>query len=1023
MGKSSSRGMYAAWLTTSALTLVFAQAAWAQSSSADDRSETVVVTGTQIVGSTITGALPVTVLDANSIAAVAPVSGDDLIRSIPQMGATNFNSSTLPNSSNSARGDVASIDLRNIGEGATLLLVNGRRVAVDPENQASIGLLAPTVTYNSNAIPISDAQRIEVLLDGAAALYGSDAIAGVVNVITTQNMDGLRLNAQYGGADGTHYNTSTLNALGGKDFLGGRANITASFNWTQETALLTSDQYFTSSLNKTGLFANTPYAGLASLNQNSTTSPWGTFTVTPATTVKSGTTSVTSASGQFHIQPTTDPGCALGTTSGACIGAGTQATSTTAINTKADYNADYPLTVMPSVNRYNFFTNAHYDVSSSFTIYAEAGWYEAETQSLQAPNGASGSSTVAIPASNYWNPFGPTTFANGQANPNRLPGLNISPAGAAVKITTYQFADQGTNLIRDWGHQGRILIGAKGEAYGFHWDTGLLYSDAGNRDVGEGINETLLQQNLALSTSAAYNPFLGGNPSNPTGPVTNASNAAALQSFTNTYKTDDYSTLGLWDAKVSNANLLSLPGGDLGVATGVEVRHESLADIRDPNINGTNQFTDSVTGATIVSNELGVSQTPSTKGDRWVESAYAELAVPVISPTMDIPLVEKFDMQIAGRFENFSDVGGVAKPKIAFAWDVNDSLRVRGSWSQGFEAPNLIQEHEKLLSRSNTNTDYIFCQADLNAGRINSFANCSELTPALGQRSGNSNLKPETSDNKSIGVVFQPAFVPAQFGNFTFTADYWTILEKNLIGVFGQANALVQDYADRLQGTTDPNVVRAAPTSTQIAQFAGTGIAPVGTLLYINDQYVNENPQLASGVDLTAHWDLRDTSWGSFSVDMNVARELSLKLEPSPTQQALINDRTSGVINPGTIITGFGNLLQQGTNPDIRWNLQPTWTYGPWTVGGMVSYTGSFADTGLINTSNVPFEVPSLLTGNVFTEIAFKDGFIGTDAKVRIGVRNVGNALPPPDLTSYGFVGGLYEPYGRFEYVSLTENF
>jgi outer membrane receptor protein involved in Fe transport len=391
---------------------------------------------------------------------------------------------------------------------------------------------------------------------------------------------------------------------------------------------------------------------------------------------------------------------------------------------------------------------------------------------------------------------------------------------------------------------------------------------------------------------------------------------------------------------------------------------------------------------------------------------------------MGIPLVEKFDMQLAGRYENFSDVGGVAKPKVAFSWDVNDSFRIRGSWSQGFEAPNLIQEHETLLSRSNTNQDYIFCQADLDAGRINSFANCSESTPALGQRAGNPNLKPETSDNKSIGFVFQPTFVPAEFGEFTMTADYWSILEKNLIGVFGQANALITDYADRMQGTTDPNVVRAAPTVTQIAQFAGTGIAPVGTLQYINDQYVNENPQLASGIDLDAHWSLHDTKWGSFSLDLNVARQLSLKLEPSPQQQALLTDRASGIINAGTVISGFGNLLEQNTNPAMKWNLIPTWNDGPWTIGAMVSYIGGFYNTSLINTANVPYRVPPQMTGNVFGEIAFKDGVIGEDARLRVGVRNVSNVLPPAALgNTYGFVGGLYEPYGRFEYINLTENF
>ena len=929
----------AIYLGTSALALVLATNSWAQTvaqnQSGAQQAETVVVTGTQIIGSTITGALSVTVVDQNTLAAVAPISSDDLVRSIPQMGAINFNNQYLPGSSATARGDIGSIDLRNIGEGATLLLVNGRRVAQDPRTQASAGLLAPTVTYNSNAVPITDAQRTEILLDGAAALYGSDAIAGVVNVITTQNMNGLRINAQHGAADGTHYNTSTLDAIGGMDFAGGKGNITASFNYTQQTALLNSDEYFTASSDKTPLFANTPYAGISSLNGDSTVSPWGTFTTTPAATIKSGTTTLTTSSGQFHLQPASNTGCALGISNGNCIATGPLPTTMAFFNTRLDSSADFPSTLSPSVNRYNFFANAHYDVNEHFTIYAEAGWYQAETQDLQPPAGASGLSTVTVPASNYWNPFGPTS------SPNRLPNLTGVPAsGLAVKVTTYDFADTGATVIRDWGHQSRALLGAKGDdlfGSGFNWDTGLLYSEAGAENLAQGINDTLLQQNLALSTSAAYNPFLGGNPSNNVGPVTNAGNAAAAQSFVQTFRTDDYSTLGLWDFKVSKANLFSLPAGDLGLASGVEARHESLADIRDPNVSGVIPFTDSVTGTVNASNWLSQSSTPSTKGQRWVESVYAELGVPVVSPAMDIPLVEKFDMQLAGRYEHFSDVGGVAKPKVAFSWDVNDSLRVRGSWSQGFEAPNLYQEHATLIGRSNTNTDYIFCQADLDKGIINSFANCSERTTALGERAGNPNLKPETSDNKSIGVVFTPAFVPAEYGSFTFTADYWTILEKNLIGVFGQANAFVLDYLDRMQGSSDPNVVRAAPTVTQIAQFAGTGIAPVGTLQFINDQYVNENPQLASGIDLQATWSIRDTAWGNFSLDMNVARQLSLKLEPSPVQQSLLTARSAGTINAGTTIAGFGNLLEQGTNPAMRWNLTPSWSDGPWGVGAIVS--------------------------------------------------------------------------------------
>jgi iron complex outermembrane receptor protein len=96
-----------------------------------------------------------------------------------------------------------------------------------------------------------------------------------------------------------------------------------------------------------------------------------------------------------------------------------------------------------------------------------------------------------------------------------------------------------------------------------------------------------------------------------------------------------------------------------------------------------------VTGATSNSNVTGVNDTPSTKGSRNVGSAFAELAVPLVSPEMNIPLVRRIDLQLAGRYEHYSDFGSVAKPKIAFAWDVVDGVRFRGSWQKGFRAPNL----------------------------------------------------------------------------------------------------------------------------------------------------------------------------------------------------------------------------------------------------------------------------------------------------------------------------------------------
>ena len=133
---------------------------------ADNMVDEIVVIGSQVQGSKITEAVPVTVLGQDELQSVAAASGDELFRSIPQMGDVSFNSSYLPNSSNSARGDVGSVNLRNLGVGNTLVLLNGRRVVTHPSSRADANLV-PVLTYNTNAIPVNGLQRLEVLPDGA----------------------------------------------------------------------------------------------------------------------------------------------------------------------------------------------------------------------------------------------------------------------------------------------------------------------------------------------------------------------------------------------------------------------------------------------------------------------------------------------------------------------------------------------------------------------------------------------------------------------------------------------------------------------------------------------------------------------------------------------------------------------------------------------------------------------------------------------------------------------------------------
>jgi iron complex outermembrane receptor protein len=200
---TNAKALRTAMFATTALCAAWASQAVAQTAAAPaDESivEEIVVVGSRIEGAKATAALPVTVIDAKQLDAVAASSGDDLFRSIPQMGDVNYNSSYLPGSSNSARGDIGSVNLRNLGSGNTLVLLNGRRVVAHPTSQADGTSLVPTITYNTNAIPTSGLKRLEVLRDGAAAIYGTDAVAGVVNTVLQDNYNGVQVEVQHGAA-------------------------------------------------------------------------------------------------------------------------------------------------------------------------------------------------------------------------------------------------------------------------------------------------------------------------------------------------------------------------------------------------------------------------------------------------------------------------------------------------------------------------------------------------------------------------------------------------------------------------------------------------------------------------------------------------------------------------------------------------------------------------------------------------------------------------------------------------------
>ena len=1005
----------------SILALCVAGGAVAQTASATPSEvEEVVVVGSQIAGAKVNEALPVRVVDAEQIAATGAVSGDDLLRTIPQMGDVLFSAANNPQTSNAARGDVNSVNLRSLGVGNTLVLLNGRRIVTHPTSQGTSDTgTVPVLSYNSNAIPVAGVARLEVLLDGAAAIYGADAVAGVINTVLQKNFDGVRLEAQYGGAESTHLRDFQANVLAGQNF--DRGNVTLQVAYTKRTAQRASDEPYTASADLRPLFADDPvYGGLTGADARATRGTWANFQVVGATAaIRQGTTTLTTAAGAFHNQPTSFAGCGPTIATSVCLGSG--ALSFNGATRDLRYDTALGTTVSPAVERINTFLTGRYNLTDDVELFGEVGLYRATSDMVQPA--VINLNAITIPASNFYNPFGPTTLANGQPNPNRLPGLTNVPAqGLAVRLTNYRYVDAGSQFVHVRNWQDRFLAGLRGKVMGFNWESALLYSEASARDASTAVNSTLLQRQLALATPDAYNPFNGGCVDMTTYGDCTPSSPAAIQAISFDLIRKSKTTLAQADLKLSRPDLLDLPAGPLGIAFGVEARRETQRDNRDPNLDGTNIFVDSVTGETNISNVTAVSPNPDTKGHRTVESAYLELAVPLVSPEMGIPLVRRVDLQLAGRFEHYSDFGSVTKPKIAGAWDIVDGLRIRGSYGEGFRAPNLEQVNATQYARLATNNDYIRCEADVRARRIATFATCGRAQGYSLLLSGNPDLKPEKSTNRSVGIVLEPHFVPAQFGRFRFTADWWRIEQKGIVGLVGGSNALVLDYLLRLQGQTNPNVVRAAPNADDVAFFAGSGLAPAGVVLSVQDRFVNLLPQDVRGLDLGFNWSLDTDRLGNFDVDINAANLQKFSRDNAPLVQQLFDARAAGQINVATPLTDASNLIEQNGRPEWRVTASLTWRKGPFGVGALVQYVGKVEDATFLSAAGVPYPVDAQTRLNLYAQYELGDAAgWASGTRIRIGARNITNEAPP--LSSTGYVSSLYNPYGRDWYGSVTKSF
>jgi len=996
----------------------FAQDTAAQDAAAQDAAigeNVIVVTGSQIKGAKIDDILPVTVLDEEAIETTGADSGDELFRAIPQAGTVEFNDqSSQSNSPNAARGDIASINLRGLGTGNTLLLINGRRMVLNPGFQTE--LFVPVVSSDTNEIAPGAVRRLEVLRDGASALYGADAVAGVVNTILKDNLDGGFLRANYAASMGTSLFNSSIRGGYGFDFNEGRSNLTLYGYYYHENGAPTSMRDYSSSSDLRRFVEGTDFEGDSNFHNRTSDTPWATFDIQGSGATSSNIWAV--RDDDFHIQP-----CSFlsdGDTRSVNLGGGLCADNGSSVDADLRYDSNTDRSLYSEKDRYNVSALFNHELSDAVEFYAEGSFYRSKSTRVREQSGPLTAVPLGVLSSAYYNPLGATTLLDGSPNPNRLDGLGsgVSDSGRDLLLENYRVIDAGPRNITVTKNTYRVVAGLKGDLWGWDFDTGFLYSQANTTDLARNrISSSLLQDAINRNDATAYNPFNGGCLDNVNIGDCTPSNDQVLEDIAIDVFRKGETTLALADFKVSRPDIFALPGGDVGLAGGVEFRRETFLDDRDSRLDGTITFTNAVTGATNGSDVVGSSPTPDTSGNREVYSAFVETFVPLISEDMEIPLVHSLNLQLAGRFESFSDTSSTFVPRAAASWTPFSGLILRGAWSRGFRAPNLIQVNDTGTTRSNSERPAVECVAELIKGIETDAGDCGTRS-IVDYRTGN-DLEPEKSQSINFGVVVAPGFIPG----LTLTADYWRVKQTGIVGIFGAQNALYLDLVERLQGRSNPNVVRADPDADQLDLYAGTGILPAGDVIEILNPYRNLDSRISKGFDFGLFYTVPDFGIGKFKLTLNAARLKSIYQTPGADGLPLLTDLPDLLaaipqVSAGSIATlrpeGFGEQLELDGRPKWRLSGSVNWRSGPVAVNLFGRYVGKIFDVGAVqNDTGAFYRVDDWFTMNASISYTINNntGLDGT--RLKFGFNNIFNAEPPLSDELFGFDGALHSARGR----------
>jgi len=582
--------------------------------------ERVEITGSSIKRIESETSLPVQVITRDAIEKTGAVTVEQLLNTVTALSSSG--QTPAAGVSSATTGGISGISLSGLNSTRTLVLLNGRRIA-----PYGIGFTNDNVSVDVNSIPLAAVERVEILKDGASAVYGSDAIAGVVNFILRKDFTGGEVTGYYGDttAGGASVNRASL-LWGAGDLGKDRFNIMGTFSWQHEKPLYGGQRSFASS-------------GINSIND---TSSGNTF---PGNIVAVG--------GAFGTRNPSSPACPP-----------PYAVFDPQLAPKGCRFDPSPLVqLIPDAERTSLFLSGRYALSSTVELFAEGSWNRNRQNNMIQPVPIS--DQFALPPNHpLFNvaPYNGTSAIHVQPGTPFYPTAYVQsqlPAGAALPVLDVRWRDNinGNRHIEDVADAPRLVLGARGTAAAWDWDASYLHSESRVREnVISGF--PILSQILPILNSGSVN-FWGPTP-----------DAVAAQIVSTDFHGEAFNIKSSLDSVAGKASreLFNMPAGPLAVAFGAEARKEKY------------QFNASSQIATGDVSGYGGNLLPVDK-DRNVSALFGEV---------NIPAFKGFEVNAAVRFDHYGGVGSSTNPKLGLRYQPMKEVLLRASAGKGFRAPSLL---------------------------------------------------------------------------------------------------------------------------------------------------------------------------------------------------------------------------------------------------------------------------------------------------------------------------------------------